>query len=106
MAECYAYIDALIEQRRTTPGEDLITDLIAAEEAGDRLSQDELRNLVLNILVGGVDTSQSQLAHAVRLLAGRPEQWELLRGDPSGLAPRASRRRSAMSRSHRSPRAC
>ena len=41
---------------------------------------------MLNILVGGVDTSQSQLAHAVRLLALHPEQWEALRADPDGLA--------------------
>ncbi len=89
VAECYAYADALIEQRRSTPGEDLITDLITAEAAGDRLDPSELRNLVLNILVGGVDTSQSQLAQAVRLLAGAPEQWALLRSDPRGLASRA-----------------
>jgi len=86
VAEFYEYEDALIEARRCDPGEDLITDLIAAEEAGDKLSHDELRNLVLNILVGGVDTSQSQLAHAVRLLAEHPDQWEALRGDPRGLA--------------------
>src|SRR6185312_2041719 len=64
----------------------LITDLIAAEAEGERLNHDELRNLVLNILVGGVDTSQSQFAHAVRLLALHPEQWEALRSDPEGLA--------------------
>jgi cytochrome P450 len=86
VAEFYEYEDALIETRRRTPGDDLITDLISAEEQGDRLSHDELRNLVLNILVGGVDTSQSQLAHAVRLLATRPDQWESLRADPRGLA--------------------
>ena len=86
VAEFYAYEDELIAARRRAPGEDLISALIEAEEAGDRLSDDELRNLVLNILVGGVDTSQSQLAHAVRLLAEHPDQWELLRGDPRGLA--------------------
>src|SRR2546421_10013159 len=86
VAEFYEYEDRLVEERRATPTDDLITDLIAAEEEGDRLSQDELRNLVLNILVGGVDTSQSQLAHAVRLLAEHPDQWELLRSDPRGLA--------------------
>ena len=43
-------------------------------------------NLVLNVLVGGVDTSQSQLAHAVRLLASNPDQWQRLRSDPDGLA--------------------
>jgi cytochrome P450 len=82
----YAYEDELIAARRGSPGEDLISALIQAEADGDRLSHDELRNLVLNILVGGVDTSQSQLAHAVRLLAEHPEQWQRLRQDPRGLA--------------------
>src|ERR1700761_8147302 len=86
VAEFYTWGDALITARRDDPGEDLITDLIAAETEGERLSHDELRNLVLNILVGGVDTSQSQLAHAVRLLAMAPDQWDALRADPDGLA--------------------
>ena len=86
VAEFYEYEDRLIASRRPAPGDDLISALISAEEAGDRLSDDELRNLVLNILVGGVDTSQSQLAHAVRLLAEHPDQWLLLRRDPRGLA--------------------
>jgi cytochrome P450 len=86
VAEFYAYEDELIAARRRSPGSDLISALIQAEEAGDRLSHDELRNLVLNILVGGVDTSQSQLAHAVRLLAQHPAQWQQLRADPARLA--------------------
>jgi cytochrome P450 len=89
VAEFYDYEDGLIADRRQRPGQDLITDLLQAEEEGDRLSHDELRNLILNILVGGVDTSQSQLAHAVRLLAEHPEQWEALRSDPAGLALQA-----------------
>jgi cytochrome P450 len=86
VADCYSYVDALIAARRSTPRDDLISDLIAAEDQGDRLTHRELRDLVLNILVGGVDTSQSQLAHAVRLLASHPEQWQRLRSDPHGLA--------------------
>jgi cytochrome P450 len=86
VAEFYAYEDEFIACRRSDPGDDLISALIGAEQAGERLTDDELRNLVLNILVGGVDTSQSQLAHAVRLLAEHPEQWELLRADPRELA--------------------
>ena len=89
VGEFYAYADELIARRRSAPGEDLISALIGAEEAGDRLSDDELRNLVLNVLVGGVDTSQSQLAHAIRLLAAHHDQWELLRSDPRGLASAA-----------------
>ena len=83
--EFYDYADELIARRRGNPGEDLISSLIGAEG----LSAGELRNLVLNILVGGVDTSQSQLAHAVRLLAEHPDQWEALREDPGRLAAAA-----------------
>ncbi len=89
VAEFYAYEDELIARRRSAPGDDLISALIEAEEAGDRLSDDELRNLILNILVGGVDTSQSQLAHAIRLLAAHPDQWQLLHADPRALASAA-----------------
>ena len=89
-AEFYAWVRPLIARRRTTPSDDLISTLILAEEQGERLSDVELENLVLNILVGGVDTTQSQLAHAVRLLAERPEQWAALREDPDELAPRAA----------------
>jgi cytochrome P450 len=89
VAEFYEYEDEFIASRREAPGDDLISALITAEEEGERLNDDELRNLVLNILVGGVDTSQSQLAHAVRLLALHPDQWEALRRDPHGLALKA-----------------
>src|SRR4051794_32516705 len=88
VTEFYAYAGALLERRRDDPGEDLISALIAAEQQGDRLSDVELVNLVLNVLVGGVDTTQSQLAHALRLFAGHPEQWARLAERPE-LAPRA-----------------
>jgi cytochrome P450 len=81
--EFYEYAEALVRARRSEPRDDLITKLIEAEEEGDRLSDVECINLVFNILVGGVDTSQSQLAHAIRLLAEHRQQWELLGREPS-----------------------
>jgi cytochrome P450 len=86
--EFYEYAGALLEKRRQTPSDDLISTLIAAEAEGDRLSDVELVNLVLNVLIGGVDTTQSQLAQAIRLFAEHPDQWELLRDRPD-LAPQA-----------------
>ena len=86
--EFYEYAEALVRARRSEPRDDLITKLIQAEEQGDRLSDVECINLVFNVLVGGVDTSQSQLAHAIRLLAEHPHQWELLASEPA-LAERA-----------------
>jgi cytochrome P450 len=94
VAEFYEYAWALLRARRETPGDDLISALIAAsalDESGrelPRLSDVECVNLVLNVLVGGVDTTQSQLAHALRLFAEHPEQWALLAAHPE-LAPRA-----------------
>jgi cytochrome P450 len=88
VAEFYEWANALLERRRTDPGDDLISTLLAAEEAGDRLSDVECVNLVLNVLVGGVDTTQSQLAQAIRLFAAHPDQWEALAADPQ-LAPAA-----------------
>jgi cytochrome P450 len=87
-AEFYEWAGALIERRKDDPSDDLISTLIAAEQEGDRLSDDECMNLVLNVLVGGVDTTQSQLAHAVRLFAAHPDQWRLLAEQPD-LAPAA-----------------
>ena len=83
VSEFYEYAEALVKARRRDPADDLISKLIAAEEQGDRLSDVECINLVFNVLVGGVDTSQSQLAHAIRLLAEHPDQWQLLAADPS-----------------------
>jgi cytochrome P450 len=88
VVEFYAYAGELLGRRRVEPGDDLISTLIAAEEQGDKLDDVELLNLVLNVLVGGVDTTQSQLAHALRLFAEHPDQWELLAGNPL-LAPQA-----------------
>ena len=87
-AEFYEWAGELIERRRADPADDLISTLIAAEQEGDRLSDVECMNLVLNVLVGGVDTTQSQLAHAVRLFAAHPDQWRLLAERPE-LAPAA-----------------
>jgi cytochrome P450 len=81
--EFYEYARELVRARRDDPSDDLISKLIEAEEEGERLSEEECINLVFNVLVGGVDTSQSQLAHAIRLLAEHPEQWALLAEDPS-----------------------
>jgi cytochrome P450 len=88
VSEFYDWAARLLERRRDEPGDDLISTLITAHFEGDKLDDDELINLVLNVLVGGVDTTQSQLAHALRLFAEHPEQWSMLAENPM-LAPAA-----------------
>jgi len=84
--ELYAYLDVLVAAKRADPGDDLLSVLIGVRDGDDRLDDDELRNLVLNVLVGGVDTTQSQLAHGLRLFASHPDQWELLAREPDRAA--------------------
>ena len=84
----YEWAGGLIERRKDDPGDDLISTLIAASHEGDRLDDAECMNLVLNVLVGGVDTTQSQLAHGMRVFAEHPDQWALLAERPE-LAPAA-----------------
>jgi cytochrome P450 len=85
--ELYDYVEALLEQRRAAPAGDLLSTLLAAREERDRLSHAECVNLVLNVLAGGIDTTQSQLAHALRLFAEHPDQWALLATHPELIRP-------------------
>jgi cytochrome P450 len=80
--ELYGYVEGLLELRRREPSEDLISALLAAEDEGTRLSHTECINLVLNVIAGGVDTTQAQLSHALRLFAEHPAQWDLLAAEP------------------------
>jgi cytochrome P450 len=88
VTELYDYVEALLELRRREPSDDLISSLLAAEEEGEKLSHAECINLVLNVIAGGVDTTQAQLSHAMRLFASHPTQWELLAREPQ-LVPAA-----------------
>ncbi len=80
--EVYDYVEALLHQRQADPGDDLLTALLTAAEEGDRLSHPECVNLVLNVIAGGVDTTQAQLSHAFRLFAAHPDQWAAIRQRP------------------------
>jgi cytochrome P450 len=86
--ELYDYVDGLLDLRRREPADDLISSLLRAEAEGERLSAPECVNLVLNVLAGGVDTTAAQLAHALRLFATHPAQWQALRDRPE-LVPHA-----------------
>ncbi|MEY4361265.1 MAG: hypothetical protein RL391_571 [Actinomycetota bacterium] len=86
--ELEEYTRQLIADRRSRPADDLITSLIAAEEAGDKLSEEELVMMVQAVIVGGTDTTRNQLGCSVALFSEHPDQWALLAERPD-LAPRA-----------------
>lgn len=83
-----AYVGGLIEDRRRQPRDDMVTALVQAEEAGDRLSDLELRSMIAGLLFAGFDTTRNQLGLAMALFAEQPDQWALLVERPE-LALRA-----------------
>lgn len=99
-AELEEYVTALVERRRTQPSDDLLSALIAVEEAGDRLSTDELVMLAEAVLMAGTDTTRNQLGCSVALLGAHPEQWKLLVANPelaSGVVDETMRYLGAVS---------
>lgn len=83
IVELLAYVDALTTERRDARADDLISALLDAEDAGDRLTHDELVAMVANLIVGGHDTTASQLACAMLTLVRHPDAAAQLRDDPA-----------------------
>ena len=82
------YVDDLTARRRDDPGDDLVTALLAAEHDGGRLRHDEVLAMVANLLVGGHDTTASQLACTSLTLSRHPDEVDRLR-HASDLVPSA-----------------
>src|SRR6185312_4983384 len=72
----------MIADRRKALAHDLLSELIRAEDQGDRLDAGEVRMLAFSILVAGTDTTRTQLAASMQVLCEHPEQWALLRDNP------------------------
>jgi cytochrome P450 len=82
------YVTAMIEERRARRSDDLLSALIGAEEAGDRLSAVELVALVVQLIFAGHETTQNLLGNGLFRLLQHPEQLALLREQPA-LMPAA-----------------
>lgn len=82
VAELYEYADELIKDRQANPGEDFVSRLVLASRDGDRLSDEELRNALVLLIFGGMDTTRNQLGLAMQSFIRNPEQWELLAERP------------------------
>jgi hypothetical protein len=77
------YINELFDQRRAKPTDDLISALLAAEEAGDKLSEEELRSIVILLFVAGHETTMNLIGNGMWALLQHRDQLIRLRDDPS-----------------------
>jgi cytochrome P450 len=86
--ELLAYTGSLLDARRADPRDDLITRLFQAEVDGERLTDAEVADMVVNIVVGAHDTSTGQIACTLLTLLEHPDMLATLRADPA-LVPLA-----------------
>jgi cytochrome P450 len=82
-AALFAYAHRVIEGRRTRPpGDDFISQLLQANEDKDTLSDQELNDMVMLAVFGGIDTTRNQLGLAMSMFVEHPDQWRLLAERP------------------------
>ena len=82
------YMNALIEERRKAPGQDMLSVLIRAEADGDKLSHEELITQSIGLLVAGFETTIGLIGNGVRQLILHPDELRKLQENPA-LAPNA-----------------
>ncbi len=85
LANLATYMAGLIAQRRVKPTADLLSAMVQARDADDRLSEDELLFLAIGLLAAGHETTASQIPNFVYLLLTHPDQLALLRDHPELL---------------------
>ncbi|MFE3854211.1 cytochrome P450 [Streptomyces griseorubiginosus] len=79
------YFTRLLADKRRAPADDLLSDLIAVRDEGDRLSEDELMSLAFLILFAGYENTVQLIGNALLALFQHPEQLAALRRDPAQL---------------------
>lgn len=80
------YLRELIAKRRVEPRDDLISGLIAAEEAGDQLTEDEIVATCNLLLVAGHETTVNLIANAILAMLRHPAVWDVLAADPQRVS--------------------
>jgi cytochrome P450 len=85
VGELFAYFHAMLAERRTGPGDDLLSLLAAGEVEGDRLADDEILMFCMTLLVAGNETTRNLIAGGMRALIEHPEEKRKLDADPSLL---------------------
>jgi len=81
--EIYALCDAVAEDRRHHPRDDLMTALVEAELDGERLDNLELNMFFISLVVAGNETTRNLINHSLLALVDHPDQAQRLRDDPS-----------------------
>jgi cytochrome P450 len=81
----WAYIGKMVQSRRASPREDVISYLL--QSSAPQFSDEQVQSMTLNVILGAADTTSALAAHTIILLAGKLELRDSLRQDPAGMPP-------------------
>ncbi|MGF0319104.1 cytochrome P450 family protein [Nocardia fluminea] len=84
-AAMVGYLAKLVRAKQSEPAEDLLSELVLADDEGDRLTDQELVSMAFLLLVAGHETTVNLIGNGVLALLRNPEQWRALRADPTGV---------------------
>lgn len=85
--ELSRYLRDVVAARRREPADDTVSALLRAEVDGQSLTEREIVDFLVLLLLAGLETTANLLGNAMRLFAKRPELWERLRASPALAAP-------------------
>ena len=78
-----SYFDAIFEERRREPREDLTTALVNARDGGSRLSREELSTVVIGLFGAGFETTAHMIGNGLLTLHRHPAEWQALCQEPA-----------------------
>ncbi|MDC0744570.1 cytochrome P450 [Polyangium mundeleinium] len=87
IAELSGYLRQVVAARRQAPADDTVSDLIHAEVDGHSLTEEEILDFLVMLLLAGLETTTHLLGSSMLFLATHPALWEKLRGDPALASP-------------------
>lgn len=90
LTEFNAYVDKLLDDRRTNPRGDFLSDYVAATAASGDLSEGEIRAQVVGLILAGSDTTRNSMCMSLYQLLQHPGQWRDLCANPDGLKKAAA----------------
>ncbi len=85
MVEYWNYCQSLVSNAKVNPGDNLVTDLVNLQAAGDDISDSEIASFMYSLLFAGHETTTTLISNAVRQLMLNRDAWEAIKADPAKI---------------------
>ena len=85
MVEYWNYCQHLVANAKVNPGDNLVTDLVNLQAAGEDISDHEIASFLYSLLFAGHETTTTLISNTVRQLMLNPDAWEAIKADPAKI---------------------